>query len=340
MVPVMEAVPNFSEGRDLGFLDAIVETARREGVDVLDGSADADHHRAVVTWVGDPTSVERAAAAVARVALERVDLREHRGVHPRVGALDVMPLVPLLGVTMNDAVASAHRVARAVAALGIPVHVYGAASNPPGRQLSEIRRGGFEAYRSAFPPDRRPAYTAGRSAGHPTAGITCVGARPLLLAWNVLLQGLTHDQVRAIAARLREQGGGFAGLRALGLDLGRHGILQLSMNLEDVERRDPMVIFEAIEAETEALGGRILGTEVIGMIPAPLVLGAATRRLSLLDVNSSRFLPTRLTEHLAARAERDVDTVRAWLDELGDPVPDAVRVALERLSGRTSGDDG
>ncbi len=345
MVPVLEAVPNFSEGRDPSFLDAVAEAARREGVDVLDASADRDHHRSVVTWVGDPASVERAAEAVARVAIERIDLRAHRGVHPRVGALDVMPVVPLVGLSMRDAVASARRIARALAGLGLPVYLYGEASDPPGRALADLRRGGFERLRDAergvHEPDVRPPGLAGRV--HATAGATCVGARPVLLAWNVLVGGgVGREALGGLAARLRERGGGFPGLRTLALELDEAGVLQLSMNLECVETADPMAVFEAVEAGVQALGGFVAGTEVIGMMPGALVLGAATRRLNLRDANPARFLPARLTEHLAARAGRDAGIVRSWLDDSGATVPSEVREALERLTGplNSPGDHG
>lgn len=334
MVPVLEAVPNFSEGRDPSFLEAVTDAARRSGVDVLDASSDAEHHRSVVTWVGDPVAVERAAVAVAEVAMARIDLRHHRGVHPRVGALDVLPVVPLVGLTMHDAVRSARRIGAALADLGLPVYLYGAASTPPGRTLAELRRGGFEGLLGAPSDAPEPDFPAGAARVHATAGAACVGARPVLLAWNVLVEGVSRAALGGLAARLRERGGGLPGLRTLALELEESGVLQLSMNLEDVEARDPMLVFDAIEAGVQALGGRIAGTEVIGMIPEALVLGAATRRLNLLDSNSARFLPARLTEHLAARTGRDAGVVRSWIDASGADVPPDVRDALERLTGQ------
>ena len=146
MVPVLEAVPNFSEGRDLSLVRELVATVGREGADVLDWSADPDHHRSVVTFIGDPDTVARASLAAARFALEHIDLREHRGVHPRVGALDVLPFVPLRGIEMEEAVAVARRVGRHIADLGVPVYWYGVDA-PGGRSLADIRRGGFEALR-------------------------------------------------------------------------------------------------------------------------------------------------------------------------------------------------
>lgn len=342
MVPVLEAVPNFSEGRDTSFLEAVIDAARRQGVDVLDGSSDADHHRSVVTWVGDPPAVERAALAVARVAMERIDLRRHVGVHPRLGALDVLPLVPLVGLTMADAVRSARRIGAELARIGLPVYLYGEASDPPGRTLAELRREGLDRLADVNAHVPEPDFPAGPGRVHTTAGVACVGARPLLLAWNVFVRDLSREELGGLAARLRERGGGLPGLRALAFELEGARALQLSMNLENAEAGDPMLVYEAIEAGVEALGGRVTGTEVIGMIPGALVLGAATRRLNLLDANPARFLPARLTEHLAARTGRDAGIVRSWIDATGAAVPPEVRRALERLTGQlySPGDHG
>lgn len=333
MVPVLEAVPNFSEGRDPAFVRAVVDAALGQGVEVLDHSSDPDHHRSVVTWIGDPPSVEAAALATAEVALERIDLRDHRGVHPRVGALDVLPFVPLSGLGPEDAVASARRVGQGLAEMGIPVYFYGQASDPPGRGLAELRRGGFEALAGGFPAGRRPDLDAGRDAAHPSAGAVCVGARPLLLAWNVWVDGLTLDQVRDVARGIRETGDGFVGMRALGLRLERGDALQISMNVEDVERNRPMELFEEVESAVARAGGSIRATEVIGMIPEGLVLEAAARRLRLLGANSSRFLPARLAGHLASRAARDAGTILSWIEGIGEAVPSDVRAAMERLTG-------
>src|SRR5688572_30437786 len=181
MVPVLEAVPNFSEGRDPVWVQRLVEKIAATGADVLDWSADPDHNRSVVTFIGDPRTVEEAATVCARYALEHIDLRSHQGVHPRVGALDVLPFVPLHGLTLDDAVASAHRVGGALAELGLPVYFYGAASTR-GRSLSQIRKGGFEAFARGYPAGREPDLAPPKGSGpHPTAGVTCVGARSVLL---------------------------------------------------------------------------------------------------------------------------------------------------------------
>ncbi|HEX6940339.1 MAG TPA: glutamate formimidoyltransferase [Longimicrobiales bacterium] len=306
---ILEAVPNFSEGRDRAVVEAIVDAIRAAGAEVLDWSADPDHHRSVVTLVGTPPVVERAALAAARVAVERIDLRRHRGVHPRIGALDVLPFVPLAGLSMADARASARRVGRALAEeLGVPVYFYGQASDPPGRGLAELRRGGFETLVAGWPSDRRPDLLPAdwvHPGAHPSAGATCVGARPVLLAWNVFVDGISSSDAAGIAARIREAGGGFVGLRALALELPSRGALQISMNLEDPRRVSPLDVFETIERMVAERGGRVTQTEVIGMLPDELLLSAAASRLRLTNAALGRVLSRRLVEYFAAGIPED-----------------------------------
>lgn len=328
---MLEAVPNFSEGRDPEFLREVTAEMEGEGAEVLDASADRDHHRSVVTLVGAPERVEAALVAAARVAMDWIDLRRHRGVHPRIGALDVAPLVPLLATPMAVAVESAQRVARGIEALGIPVHLYGRAA-PDGVGLPFLRRGGFEAFRSGFPKHRVPPFTAGRDRAHPSAGVTCVGARPLLLAWNLVVEGVEIGELAALARELRESGGGMPGVRALALHLDESGLTQLSMNLEEVESRDPAAVFERAEAGVGSLGGRVVATEVVGMIPDTLVLRTSARRLGLLDAHPGRLLSARLAGHLARRGASDIETLVSWVRTCGSGVPDHVRRAAERLA--------
>jgi glutamate formiminotransferase len=336
MVPVLEAVPNFSEGRDAAWVRGVVDRIAATGADVLDWSSDPDHNRSVVTFIGDPRTVEEAATAAALHAVEHLDLRTHEGVHPRVGAIDVLPFVPLHGLTIDDAVASARRVGSVLAGAGLPVYFYGAASRS-GRTLSEIRRGGFEAFRAGYPPGREPDLApAERTGPHPTAGVVCVGARRVLLAWNVYVEGVELPLLRELAGRLRERGGGFRSLRALAFELRTRQRHQISMNLEDLEAASPFEVFREVEARVEALGGRVAGTEVVGMIPDGLVLPAAEDRLQLLDFNASRLLPKRLAEHISARISRDVQALLDVIGEAGDEAPSRVRDAAERLSGSMS----
>jgi len=309
MVPVLEAVPNFSEGRDLGWIQELVQVIAGEGVEVIDWTADGDHHRSVVTYIGDPESVEAASIAAARFAIEGIDLRNHEGVHPRIGALDVLPFVPVHDMTMDSAVESARRVGGRLAAEGVPVYFYGevVSGGPPSRSdrsLASIRRGGFEALLGGFPAGREPDLAAPQWPGrpHPTAGATCVGARRVLLAWNVFVEGISLYTLKAIARGLRESEGGFKHLRVLGLALSETDRLQISMNLEDPEATSPYDVFDAIEERVEASGGRVIETEVIGMIPHPLVLPAAVDRFRLLHPGESRLLSRRVSEYVSARA--------------------------------------
>ncbi|CAN5672380.1 glutamate formimidoyltransferase [soil metagenome] len=308
---LLEAVPNFSEGRDPAAIDAIVAAVREAGAAVLDWSADADHHRSVVTLVGSPEVVEAAAFAAARVAVERIDLRRHSGLHPRVGALDVLPFVPLSGLTLADARNSARRVGTRIAEeLGVPVYFYGHASEPPGRTLATLRRGGFETLLAAWPSDRRPdRLPAGwpHEGAHPTAGVTCVGARTLLLAWNVFVTGISDGIAARIAATLREANGGFLGVRALALRLKSSGRVQISMNLENPAVTDPMDVFRRIESLVSEHGGTVEETEIIGMVPDELIWGAAAERLRLAPATADRLLSKRLLQLMTREKESSQD---------------------------------
>jgi glutamate formiminotransferase len=302
MLKVLEAVPNFSEGRDLEKVERLVRRIAEYDVEVLDWSADPDHHRSVVTFIGEPDDVVDAAVAAADFAAGHIDLRGHRGVHPRVGALDVLPFVPVHGATMDDAVRAARRAGERIAASGVPVWFYGAASRPPGRGLAELRRGGFEGMLGGFPEGREADLPLGALGAHPTAGVTCVGARQVLLAWNVFVRGIDTEVAREIAARIRERGGGFPGLRALGLFLERQGRLQISMNLEDPYGTPPLDVFDAIASAVRAAGGEIVATEVIGLMPDTLVQPGSAGRLHLLDPGEARVLSHRVAEFVSARA--------------------------------------
>ncbi|MDE2806413.1 MAG: glutamate formiminotransferase [Gemmatimonadota bacterium] len=320
MTVVVEAVPNFSEGRDPEFVGAAARAFTDAGCEVLHTTMDPDHHRSVITAIGSPASMEEGAVAAAALALERIDMRKHQGVHPRIGALDVLPFVPLHGIDMAGAAELAHEAAARIARLGIPVYLYGAASKPEGRGLASIRRGGFEALAERPPCGRAAADLPGQGVGgvaepgasarryrfaHPTAGAACVGAREVLLAWNVDVEGVAVAAARGIAAHIREADGGFPALRALALLLRGQNRLQIAMNLEDPATTDPLIVFRAIERRVRELGGRIAGTEVIGMLPDQVPPEAA-RRMRVRDWSEERMLHRRVRSYLATRSAQDV----------------------------------
>jgi glutamate formiminotransferase len=304
---VLEAVPNFSEGRDLAVIHEIVAAIEQAGPTVLDWSADADHNRSVVTMVGTPDTVAEGAIAGAGVAFQRIDLRRHEGVHPRIGALDVLPFIPLVGLTVEHAREAARYVGRRIVdEFGVPVYFYGHASDPPGRSLADLRRGGFEALVQNWPAERRADFVPREwphPGAHPSAGVCCVGARKILLAWNVFLADLQLEDAKAIARSMRERNGGLPGVRALALYLPRRDALQLSMNLEDPVATSPAAVFDQLERLVQERGGRVVETEVIGLMPDELVVSVAEQRMRLQPGTADRLLSRKLTQYLSASAD-------------------------------------
>ncbi len=299
---LFEVIPNFSEGASREFLKDAVRAYLRHGAEVLHWTADRRHNRMVLTAIGGADELRSGSIAAARLALARLNLARHKGLHPRVGVLDVLPFVPLEGAAMPQARTLARETGAALAKLGIPVYFYGDASTPPGRGLAEIRRGGFEALRArtngllADLPGARKDGPARRRA-HPTAGAACVGARKTLLAWNVCASGLSLEQARLLASGIRETGGGFPGLRALAFSGDMPGAVQISMNLEDVETNSPMEVYGEIRSRVEASGGRLLETEVIGMFPDVIGTRERARALGVSDWSKRRLLSLRAARH-------------------------------------------
>jgi glutamate formiminotransferase len=265
---MLACIPNVSEGRRRETIAALRDAAEGGGARLLDLHSDADHHRSVLTFVGEPDAVERSLLAVGRVAVERIDLRRHGGVHPRIGALDVAPFVPLRGSTMARAVASAHRAGRAfAAACAVPVFFYGeAAARPERRELPSVRTGGFERLRErladpAWAPDVGPALP------HPTAGASVIGARGPLIAFNAVLDTADVGVARRIARELREAGGGLAAVRALGVFLASRGRAQVTMNLLDYRRTSPVQAAVRLRDLAARHGARVLEYELVGCAP-------------------------------------------------------------------------
>jgi glutamate formiminotransferase len=281
-MPLVECVPNVSEGRRSDVIVALAGAIAIPGVRVLDQSSDPSHNRTVYTFVGEPERVQEAAIRLYEVAIERIDLREHEGVHPRIGAVDVFPFVPIAGGSMADCVALSRSTAEMVATrFQIPVYLYEeAARRPDRRNLAEIRRGGLADL------ERRITEVAwlpdfGRPKLHPTAGATAIGARPILIAYNVNLSSNRIDVAKRIASVVRESGGGFPGVKAMGVRLDDRGIVQVSMNLTDYRQTSMSAVFDAISHEASVDGVEVLESEIVGLVPADALPPDATTRLKL-----------------------------------------------------------
>ncbi len=279
---LIECVPNFSEGRDRATVRAIEEAiGRASGVRVLRAEMDPDHNRSVITFAGPPEAVAEGALHGIAEAVERIDLRKHRGVHPRIGAADVVPFVPLEDATPADCVEVAHRTGRAVwERLGVPVYFYGAAAAHPDRvPLENCRRGGFE--------DPKLAPDLGGPELHPTAGACVIGARDLLIAFNINLGTADVGIARAIARQIRASAGGLAFVKAMGVKLASRGLAQVSMNLTNFEKTGLNEVYDAVRGEAERAGVPIAGIEIIGLVPRKAVETAAAQdaRWEKLDPN-------------------------------------------------------
>jgi glutamate formiminotransferase len=289
-VRVLEAVPNFSEGRDRATIDAIGD-ALDAHARLLDVHADPDHNRSVFTLVGDEAALTEALLAAVATAQERIDLRAHMGAHPRIGAADVVPVVPIVPEDMERAKACAFVVARAVAErLDLPVFLYGELA--PGRGPAFFRRGDLQARIDGgeLSPDFGPPRLDERAGG------VIVGARRPLIAFNVNLRGVGVDVAGAIASVVRERDGGFPGVRALGLDLPRARVVQVSMNVEDWEAAALHEIVARIEDEARARGAEVIGSELVGLMPAGAAALAAGTQLRIHGFDASHVLELRLLE--------------------------------------------
>lgn len=293
MLP-LEAVPNFSEGRDRATIDALV-AALSGHAELLDVHSDIDHNRSVFTLVGEEDAVTEALVAAVDVARRRIDLRRHEGAHPRIGAADVVPVVPLRPEDMDRARATALRVAERIGEeLGLPVFLYGELGG--GRGPAFFRRGGVEELEQRLTRrEVQPDY--GPSRLDPSAGAVLVGARPPLIAFNVNLGGTDVEVAREIAAVVRESGGGFPGVRALGIELPAAGLVQVSMNVEDHEAAALHEILARIAAEAAARGAELAGSELVGLMPAAAAAAAAGAMLQIEGFDASRVLELRLLEH-------------------------------------------
>jgi glutamate formiminotransferase len=288
----LESVPNFSEGRDRATIDAIAAPLSGR-VRLLDVHTDPDHNRSVFTAVGEDAALVDALVAAVEVARDRIDLGRHQGAHPRIGAADVVPVVPLRPEHMERAKAAALQVAERIGELGLPVFLYGELA--PGRGPALFRRGGTEELAERLAGGEVEA-DFGPGELHPTAGGVIVGARRPLIAFNVDLRGATLEDARAIASAIRERDGGFPGVRALGLELPSSGRVQVSMNVEDWEAAMLHEIVARIESEAAALGAAVERAELVGLMPAGAAAAAAGAVLRIDGFDASRLIETRLLE--------------------------------------------
>lgn len=316
MNKIVECVPNFSEGRDEEKIELIVRAiASAPDVFVLDRDMDPDHNRSVITFAGRPEAVVEAAIRAASTAVELIDLNRHIGEHPRIGALDVLPFVPIRGVTMDECVALAHRAGDRIAReLRIPVYYYEKAALEPARtDLADVRRGGFEALRDEITtnPDRFP--DAGEAMVHPTAGAIAIAARAPLIAYNINLATQDLSIAKKIARAVRGRDGGLQNVKALGIDLKNRRQVQVSINLVDYKATPVFRVFEMVRREAERYGVMVAGSEIIGLIPQSALNACADFFLRIEDFSEDLILEHRLQKELERAGW-------AWVDQTEKPV--------------------
>ncbi|PYR68131.1 MAG: glutamate formimidoyltransferase [Acidobacteria bacterium] len=293
---IIECVPNISEGRRADVVERIVDTVRRvPGARLLDYSSDASHNRSVITLAGDAAPLKAAVLALFEAATGAIDLRAHTGEHPRLGAVDVVPFVPIEGVTMQDCVALAKETAREVAErFGVPVYLYEeASSNALRKNLEDIRRGEFEGLAAKMATDGW-APDFGPATPHPSAGASVIGARMPLIAYNINLNTDRLDVAKKIAAAVRFSSGGFRFVKAMGVTLAERGIVQVSMNLTNYEKTPILRVFEAVKSEAERYGVSVLESEIVGLVPSAALVDVGVSTLQLTQFTRDQILETRL----------------------------------------------
>jgi glutamate formiminotransferase len=297
-MPIIECIPNVSEGRRPEIIDGIAAAIRGvPGVRLLDYSSDPSHNRSVFTFAGDAAAVKAAVLAIYEQAVTAIDLRQHSGEHPRLGAVDVVPFVPIEGATMEACVALAKEVGREIAErFAVPVFLYEEASaNPARKNLEDIRRGEFEGLAAkmataGWTPDFGPA------APHPAAGASVIGARMPLIAYNINLATDRLDVAKKIAAGIRHSSGGFRFVKAMGITLDDRRIVQVSMNLTNYEKTPMYRVFEVVKREAARHGVAVLESEIVGLVPAAALVATAEYFLQLEGFKSDQVLETRLRQ--------------------------------------------
>ena len=332
MKSIVECVPNFSEGRDRSIVDRIVDAILAvPGLCLMDIELDADHNRSVVTFVGEKEIIGEGALRAIGAAADLIDMTRHQGSHPRIGATDVVPFIPVRNVSLEECVAIARMVAaEASRRHGIPTYLYEAAATRPERmQLEHIRKGQFEGLRKeiAQNPERRPDF--GEPQVHPTAGATVVGARKFLIAYNINLSSSDVSVADKIARTVRQSGGGLRHVKAMGVELKSRGLAQVSMNLTDFEKTPVAVVFEMVKREAERLGTSIAGSEVIGLVPQAAVDSAAEYFLKIENFHPEMIFENRLQTLLGLRPALPDLSLANFIDAVAqtNPVPGGGSVA-------------
>jgi len=294
---LVECVPNISEGRDLRVVDRIAESvASVAGTMLLHRTSDPDHNRSVLTFAGSPEAVLESALRAVAASAELIDLNRHHGVHPRLGALDVLPFVPLGGITLEECVVLARKAGERIwGELGIPVYFYEAAAARPDRaRLENVRRGQFEGLREASLLDETKAPDIGGPGLHPTAGAVIVGARKILIAYNINLKSTNLDLAQSIAKQIRASNGGLFGIKALGLPLLSRELVQVSTNITDFERTPVHVVYTEVARLAALHGVEIEESELIGLMPRKAVEMAAAGLLKLTNFEPERVIENKI----------------------------------------------
>ena len=298
MRTIIECVPNVSEGRDRAAIDAMAAAVRSApGVRLLDVSSDGSHNRSVLTFVGDTAAMRAGVLALFREAVARIDLRTHRGEHPRMGAVDVVPFIPVSGSSVEECVALSREVGAAVAnEFGIPVFLYeDSASAEHRRNLAEVRKGQFEGFVQKM-TDPRWAPDFGPAAPHVSAGAVAIGARQFLIAYNVNLGTQDLSIADRIAKAIRHISGGFRYVKAMGVELSDRGIVQVSINVTNFRKTPLHRVFECVRSEADRHGVPIVGSEIVGLAPAEALFAAAEHYLRLEGFSPGQVLETKLLE--------------------------------------------
>lgn len=342
---IVECVPNFSEGRNLATIQALIDAlASVPGVRLLDQTSDYDHHRSVMTVVGDIEDVVEAMFRAIRIATDLIDLRVHAGVHPRVGATDVVPFVPIKGISMRECVQAAKRLGHRVGTeLDIPVFLYErAASHRDHAPLESVRRGGLEglAFRMASDPDWTPDF--GPIRPHETAGAMVIGARPPLIAFNVNLASTDLGLARSIARSIRQSNGGLRHLKAIGVELASRRLVQVAMNLTDYEVTPLHVAFKAVEAQANRHGVDIAGAEIVGLLPQAAITEPVRHALRLDRFDPAQILEARIDTALTQPVKTDPppinqpllrSSIADWLEAVAAPTSVPAGAAVAALTG-------